>query len=74
MQHATRRVHLIAVALIVCGISASFAATLPPAASSQPVTEMMHGVSVTDPYRNLENVKSPATQAWLRMVISQKSR
>ena len=47
---------------------------LPPAPSSQPVTEMMHGVSVTDPYRNLENVKSPATQAWLRMVISQKSR
>ena len=26
----------------------------------------MHGVSVADPYRNLENVKSPATQAWLK--------
>ena len=27
---------------------------------------MMHGVSVTDPYRNLENVKNHATQAWLK--------
>ena len=26
----------------------------------------MHGVSVADPYRNLENVKSPETQAWLK--------
>ena len=70
MQHATRRFNLNAVALIVCGISASVAAALPPtappAAPSQPVTEMMHGVSVADPYRNLENVKSPETQAWLK--------
>ena len=27
---------------------------------------MMHGVSVADPYRNLENVKSAETQAWLK--------
>ena len=26
----------------------------------------MHGVSVADPYRNLENVKSAETQAWLK--------
>ena len=26
----------------------------------------MHGVIVADPYRNLENVKNPATQAWLK--------
>ena len=42
------------------------AATLPPAAPSEPVTETMHGVSVADPYRNLENTKNPATLAWLK--------
>ena len=54
---------------MVCGISASFALAdlaIPPAAPSQPVTEMLHGVSVADPYRNLENVKSADTQAWLK--------
>ena len=66
MQHATRRFQFKAVALIVCGISATSVFAAPPAAPSQPVIEMMHGVSVTDPYRNLENVKSPATQAWLK--------
>ncbi len=66
MQHATRRFHLNAVTLIVCGISAAFAAAIPPAAPSQPVSEMLHGVNVADPYRNLENVKSTATQAWLK--------
>ena len=69
MQHATRRFHLNAVALIVCGIyaaSAPAAPAAPPAAPSQPVTDMMHGVSVADPYRNLENVKSAETQAWLK--------
>ena len=66
MQHATRRFHLNAVTLIVCGISAAFAAAIPPAAPSQPVSEMLHGVSVADPYRNLENVKSADTQAWLK--------
>lgn len=39
---------------------------LPPAAPSLPVTEMMHGVNVADPYRNLENVKNADTQAWLK--------
>ena len=69
MQHATRRFHLNAVALIVCGIYAAStpaAPAAPPAAPSQPVTDMMHGVSVADPYRNLENVKSAETQAWLK--------
>ena len=66
MQHATRRFHLNAVAQIVCGIYAASAPAAPPAAPSQPVTDMMHGVSVADPYRNLENVKSAETQAWLK--------
>ena len=70
MQHATRRIHRNAVALVVCAISASSALaispTAPSAAPSQPVSETLHGVSVADPYRNLENVKSAETQAWLK--------
>src|SRR5262249_16046449 len=31
----------------------------------EPVTETLHGVTVTDPYRWLEDSKSPATRAWL---------
>ena len=52
--------------MLVCGISASWVFAVPPAAPSQPVTEILHGVSVADPYRNLENIKSTETQAWLK--------
>ncbi len=43
----------------------SAALAAPPAAPSEPVTETLHGVAVSDPFRNLENVKAPATQQWL---------
>ncbi|CAN5267595.1 prolyl oligopeptidase family serine peptidase [soil metagenome] len=42
------------------------ATAAPPLAPSHPVTDLLHGVSVADPYRNLENVKDPETQAWLK--------
>jgi prolyl oligopeptidase len=54
--------------LIACGLIAghvAFAAG-PPAAPSRPVTDTLHGVQVTDPYRNLEDLKSPETRAWLQ--------
>ena len=37
----------------------------PPATEAKPVTENLHGVSVTDPYRWLEDQQSPATRAWI---------
>jgi len=37
----------------------------PPPTKADPVTETLHGVAVTDPYRWLEDSKSPATRAWL---------
>ena len=37
----------------------------PPATETKPVTETLHGVSVTDPYRWLEDQQSPATRAWI---------
>lgn len=37
----------------------------PPAAPVHTVTEDLHGVKITDPYRWLENQDSPETRAWL---------
>ena len=51
--------------LITFGVAAAFAAA-PPPAPSEPVTDTFFGVRVVDPYRNLENVKSPQTQAWFK--------
>ena len=69
-RHKTRR---FAVGLAVMGGAAAYslmaaaaAAALPPAAPSEPVIDMLHGVSVADPYRNLENTKNPITLAWLK--------
>ncbi len=44
----------------------AFAAEAPPKAPSQPVTDTLFGTRVADPYRNLEDVKSAQTQAWLK--------
>ena len=37
----------------------------PPHTSVEAVTEIFHGVSVTDPYRWLEDQESPRTRAWI---------
>jgi prolyl oligopeptidase len=36
-----------------------------PNSAVEPVTEIFHGVSVTDPYRWLEDQNSPRTRAWI---------
>jgi prolyl oligopeptidase len=41
------------------------AVVAPPPTSVEPVTETLHGVEVTDPYRWLEDQNSPRTRAWL---------
>jgi len=40
--------------------------TSPPRSTVDPVTEIFHGVSVTDPYRWLEDQDSPRTRAWIK--------
>lgn len=55
----------LALAAFACGAVSAFAAA-PPPAPSEPVTDTFHGVRVADPYRNLENVKSPQTHAWFK--------
>jgi len=37
----------------------------PPISVSEPVTEILHGVSVPDPYRWLEDQDSPRTRNWI---------
>jgi prolyl oligopeptidase len=37
----------------------------PPPTHIEPVTEILHGVEVTDPYRWLEDQNSPQTRKWL---------
>jgi prolyl oligopeptidase len=37
----------------------------PPPTVAKPVTETIHGVTLTDPYRWLEDAKSPETRAWI---------
>ncbi|HWH81169.1 MAG TPA: hypothetical protein VNU71_02920, partial [Burkholderiaceae bacterium] len=44
---------------------AAAALDAPPKAPSQPVADTYFGVKVADPYRNLEDLKSPATRGWL---------
>jgi prolyl oligopeptidase len=40
-------------------------ATAPPYSPVEPVTEVLHGVPITDPYRWLEDQDSPRTREWL---------
>jgi prolyl oligopeptidase len=37
----------------------------PPSALIEPVTEVLHGVEIVDPYRWLEDQNSPSTRRWL---------
>jgi len=41
-----------------------------PNTPRKPVTETLHGVSLTDPYRWLENQNSPETRAWINEQIA----
>jgi prolyl oligopeptidase len=61
--------HTVLATWVAVSASAASSATqtpqAPPPAPSQPVTQTYHGVTVVDPYRNLEDVKSPPTANWL---------
>src|SRR6202050_3749370 len=41
------------------------AVVAPPLTQAEPVTETLHGVEITDPYRWLEDQNSPRTRAWI---------
>lgn len=52
---------LVSFLLAACSISAPKA----PVTQPRPATETLHGVTITDPYRWLEDQKSPETRAWI---------
>lgn len=52
-----------AAALLAASLSALAG---PPPTPVHDVTQVLHGVTVHDPYRDLEDVKNPATQEWLK--------
>ena len=39
--------------------------SVPPPSAVEPVTDILHGVPITDPYRWLEDQESPRTREWL---------
>jgi prolyl oligopeptidase len=41
------------------------AVQVPPPTQVEPVTEVLHGIEITDPYRWLEDQNSPRTRKWL---------
>jgi prolyl oligopeptidase len=64
-MHSSRRVISIAVLISASLFAAEQQVSKPPATPAKPVTETMHGVSITDPYRWLEDQNSPETRAWI---------
>jgi prolyl oligopeptidase len=56
---------LLLVLFIAAAASAAKKVPPPPPTEAKPVTETLHGVTVIDPYRWLEDQQSPATRAWI---------
>ncbi len=52
-------------ALLICAGFLYAEKFMPPPTKTKPVTEILHGVKITDPYRWLEDQNSPETRAWL---------
>lgn len=53
-------------ATLAAAVAASTALSAPPVAPVRDTPETMHGVTVHDPYRYMENVKDPEVRAWLK--------
>ncbi len=55
----------IAVLLSTCALGQNSGATAPPTTRRDDVQENLHGVTVSDPYRWLEDQNSSETRAWI---------
>jgi prolyl oligopeptidase len=57
---------IVALAFSAATVNAGGPAFFPPETPARPVVETLHGVTLTDRYRWLENGKDPAVEAWTR--------
>jgi len=62
--HPFRRAVVFALALLLS--LAAFAQAAPPIAAVRPVTDDYFGTRITDPYRWMEDMKSPEFQSWIK--------
>ncbi len=64
---ASRTLRLLVAATALCGLAraADVQAAKPPVTAAHPVNDSYHGVTITDPYRWLEDQNSPETRAWI---------
>ena len=58
---------MLVAAIALCGLAraADVQAAKPPVTPAHPVNDAYHGVTITDPYRWLEDQNSPETRAWI---------
>ena len=78
MHHQTPRISrpLLAALLCATGSLSALAQTslpAPPPTPQRPVTDTYHGTAVVDPYRWMEDMKSPEFQGWLKAQASHAS-
>jgi prolyl oligopeptidase len=57
--------HYLLPAALVCASAWAASKLTPPPTRADNVTETLHGVKITDPYRWLEDQRSPETRAWI---------
>lgn len=57
---------IIPTVITTCLLAALSATAAPPETKIELVTDTLHGVAISDPYRWLEDQKSPATRDWLQ--------
>jgi len=62
----TKPTTLAALGLTLAALSSLCAYAAPPVAPVRDTPETMHGVTVHDPYRYMENVKDPEVLAWMK--------
>src|SRR2546421_801313 len=60
-----RTANLILLLFVAACASVNRQVPLPPVTEAKPVTDTLHGVRITDPYRWLEDQQSPETRAWI---------